>query len=169
MVGIVAEGYVVKVDLTVQGDGLETVGIVGDDGVGVEDFADALDAYGNLGDGVGGGGEIFYGLEEFGEIGEIDGEFADGHGVGDNQAAPRQSTMAVQIATVMLTTGESSALMLRALSAAVTVASLTIIEQVFFRLLLAEGFDDLHGFEPLLGDGDDLALFFADFLGCGFD
>ena len=41
-------------------------------------------------------------------------------------AAPRQSTMAVQMATTIVTTGESSALTLRAFSAALTVASLTI-------------------------------------------
>ena len=36
------------------------------------------------------------------------------------RTAPRQSTIAVQMATVMLTTGERRALMLRALSAAAT-------------------------------------------------
>ena len=39
-------------------------------------------------------------------------------------------------------------------------------EELFFGALLAEGLDDLHGLEALLGYSDDLALLFADFF-CG--
>ena len=44
-----------------------------------------------------------------------------------------------------------------------------VVEKVFFCLLLAEGFDDLHGLQALLGHGDDLALLLADLVGCLLD
>ncbi len=83
--------------------------------------------------------------------------------------APRQRTSAVQKATVTVTTGERSALTLRALRAAATVAWLTAARRSSSVRSCAEGFDDLHGLEALLDYGDDLALLFADFVGGGLD
>ena len=63
VVGIVSEGDVDEFDGAVEGFGLEAVGVVRKNEIGVEDGADTLDAYGGLGDSVGCGGEIFDGLD----------------------------------------------------------------------------------------------------------
>ncbi len=139
-----------------QGFGLEAVGVLGDDGVGVEDGADALDADGGLGDGVGGGGEVLDGLEELGEVGEVDGEFADGHGAGEDErrSAPEHDGGADRDGN-----GDDrreERLDAAGLERRADGGLADIVEELFFCLLLAEGFDDLHRFEALLDYGDDL-------------
>ena len=105
------------------------------------------------------------GLKNFAEVGEVDGEFADGHGVGEDKdgAAPEHDGSADGDGDV--DDGREKRLDAAGLERGADGGLADVVEEIFFGLLLAEGFDDLHGFEALLGDGDDLALLFADLVG----
>ena len=80
------------------------------------------------------------------------------------RTAPRQRTIAVQMATVMLTTGERSALMLRAFSAAPTVAWLTAVGSFSSVFSWPKALTTCMDSRPCWTTATISALFLADFV-----
>ena len=86
--GIVSEGNVFELDVASERFGLQRIGLLGGDTVGIEDSANAFGANGGLGDGVGASGKVFDRLEELGEICKVDGKLANGHRVSEDKSRP---------------------------------------------------------------------------------
>ena len=73
-------------------------------------------------------------------------------------SVPRHSTKPVHSATTIVTTGESSDLMRRALQRGVDRRPARRRHPPCLEVLPAERLDDAHRAQPLLDDGDDVAL-----------
>jgi hypothetical protein len=115
---------VLENDLAFDLAGIARVGLFRDDRVRFENRLDALETDRGLRDDVGHFRQVLHGLEELVEIGKEDRERADGHASFKIKLAPRQSTKAMQHATVTETIGESIDFTRRALSDAFTVCGL---------------------------------------------
>src|SRR5580698_1901975 len=143
---LVVESNMLELNFAFNVARLDGIFAFGNNVVGVEDGANAIDANGGLGDGISGGGQVFYRLEKFGEVSEIDGESADGHAAGENQvrAAPENDGRAKSDGDryhrreqrFYFAGGQSC----------IDGSEADGRELSFFGLLPLNGFDDLHGF-----------------------
>ena len=163
--GDVAEGDVLEDDLALDGRGFDRVGLLGNDVVGIEDGANAVDADRSLRNGVGGGGQVFHRLEELAEVRQVHGQRADRHRSGQDQgrAAPQHDGRAQRDRNghhrrehrLDSPRGQSG-----------VHRGMADVGQIrLLHVLAAEGLHHLHGFQTLLHHGDDLALLLADLVG----
>ena len=76
-------------DLALNGRRRDRVGALGNDVIGVENGANTIDPDGSLGNGVGGGGQVFHRLEELAQVRQVNGKSTDRHHVFQDQSGAR--------------------------------------------------------------------------------
>ena len=155
----------IEFDLTGQRLRLETIRALRDDGVGVEDGADALGAHRSLRNGIRRSGEILNGLEELRQVSEVDRQLSYSHRACEDERRPAPEHDGRAKCNGNVDDRRKKRLDAACLESRAYRRLADIVQKLFFHSLLTESFDHLDRFEILLGYRENRALFFADLVG----